>query len=201
MHWSRGFTLIEILVATAILALLAIMAYGSLDTIIRERAITRHRGHELQELQMTMLLMSQDLAQASPRPIRAASGILKPALHGGRGEPGPLLVLTRDGDANPAGFHRSNLERVGYGQVGHRLVRFTWPVLDRAMPTRPRQDTLLHGVRSFRVRFLGPAGHWHHHWPPLDLPAATELNHRPLAVEIRLRTRAWGRIQRIFELP
>ena len=201
MDRSRAFTLIEILVATAILALLAIMASGSLETIIRERTITRRRGHELEALQMTMLLMSQDLAEAAPRPIRASSGILKPALHGGRGEPGPLLVLTRDGDADPADAHRSDLERVGYGLVGHHLVRFTWPVLDRAVPAPPQRDTLLHGVRSFRVRFLGPAGHWHHHWPPLDVPPAADLNHRPLAVEIRLRTRAWGRIQRIFELP
>jgi general secretion pathway protein J len=201
MTRSRAFTLIEILVATAILALLAIMAYGSLDTIIRERAITRRRGHQLETLQMTMLLLSQDLAQAAPRPIRAASGILKPALHGGQGEPGPLLVLTRDGDANPAGADRSDLERVGYGLVGHRLVRFVWPVLDRALPTPPEQTTLLHGVRSFHIRFLGPAGHWHHHWPPLDQPATTDLNHRPLAIEIQLRTRAWGRIKRIFELP
>ncbi|MHB1543848.1 MAG: type II secretion system minor pseudopilin GspJ [Gammaproteobacteria bacterium] len=200
-HHSRGFTLIEILVATAILALLAIMAYGSLGTILQERARTRRAGSALQSLQMTMLFMSQDLAQAAPRPIRSSTGVLKPALHGGAGTAGPLLVLTRDGDLNPAEEHRSDLERVGYGLRHHALVRYTWPVLDRVTPLTPERETLLHHVRSFKIRFLGPQGNWHRHWPALDAALAAELNRRPIGIKIILKTKTWGTIERIFELP
>ncbi len=196
-----GFTLIEILVATAILALLAIMAYGSLSTILHERAVTRRAGSALQSLQMAMLLMSQDFAQASPRPIRASTGVLKPALHGGRGMVGPLLVLTRDGDLNPAEEHRSDLERVGYGLHHHNLIRYVWPVLDRITPVTPEQETLLHHVRSLRIRFLGPQGNWHRHWPALNASPTSELDRRPIGIKIILKTRTWGTIERIFELP
>lgn len=198
---ARGFTLIEILVATAILALLAIMAYGSLHTIIQERARTRRAGHALQSLQMTLLFMSQDLAQAAPRPIRSSTGVLKPALHGGSGTDGPLLVLTRDGDLNPADEHRSDLERVGYGLKHHTLVRYVWPVLDRVTHLNPEQEPLLHHVRAFHIRFLGPHGHWHRHWPALDVNPGTELYQRPVGVQIILKTQTWGTIKRVFELP
>ncbi len=200
-HRPPGFTLIEILVATAILALLAIMAYGSLGTILEERARTRRAGSALASLQMTMLFMDQDLAQAAPRPIRSSTGVLKPALHGGAGTTGPLLVLTRDGDLNPGGEHRSDLERVGYGLRHHALIRYVWPVLDRATPLTPERETLLHHVRSFRIRFLGPEGNWHRHWPALDASPTAELDRRPIGIKIILKTRNWGTIARIFELP
>lgn len=199
---SRGFTLLELMVALAIFALLAAMAYGGLATVLDTRSETDAQAARLAALQTTLSVMERDLEQAVQRPIRDGLGDRQPALVGV--QMGPIrLEFTHDGHANPAHLARSNLERVGYGVDDHVLYRMAWRVLDRAQDSQPGKMRLLEHVQSLDIRYLDNKNQWHTSWPDLapGTPDAAAQAALPIAVEISLDLDTWGRINRVFALP
>lgn len=193
---SGGFTLLEVLVALAIFAVLGVMAYGGLETVLDTRTQVEAKAARLAALQMVYSRMEQDIQQTVPRTIRDNYGDPRPALIGGTGQQ-PSLELTRGGWTNPTGELRSTLQRVAYGLESGRLVRLSWMVLDRAPDSKPYKQVMLDGVKEFRVRFLAQNGVWSDSWPPLGVPNGQ----LPLAVQVTLglggaRTLTWS-----FQLP
>jgi general secretion pathway protein J len=209
MRKQNGFTLLELLVAMGIFALMAAMAYGGLNVIISERQATDKHAARLAQLQTSFLWLSRDIEQMTNRKIRDEYGDSQLALSSteiGRFQ----LEFTRGGWRNPAGRTRSNLQRVAYGVHEDKLIRFYWNVLDRAQDSKPLETVLLDGVTRMDLRFLSAKGssqepgqnkqEWVEDWPgnafveqPSDNP--------PLAVEVTLETEAEGRITRLFRVP
>lgn len=198
---ARGFTLLEILVAVAVFAVLAGLAYGGLTSVLDTRNDTAARMRRLARIQLAYLQMQRDLQQTVPRSIRDELGSPVAALRGGAGNE-VLVAATRGGRANPAQLpRRSDLERIAWRLHDHDLERIAWPVLDRAQGDQPAVSKVLTGVDSATMRFLDAAGVWQPTWPPPQfqaLPAAAPL---PLAVEVRLKLKDWGRIRWVFRLP
>jgi len=60
-HGSRGFTLVEVLVALLIMALMAMMSWRGLDAIIRTRDISQAHLERTMRLQTVMAQWEQDL--------------------------------------------------------------------------------------------------------------------------------------------
>ncbi|MGD8484478.1 MAG: type II secretion system minor pseudopilin GspJ [Thioalkalispiraceae bacterium] len=193
---SKGFTLIELLVALAIFALLAVMAYGGLDTVLQARSETDKAASRLNEVQKAFLWLKRDTEQTVIRPIRGEYGEQQPAFKAA--EQGTYrLELTRGGYRNPAQLPRSSLQRVAYSIEDETLVRLTWPFLDRAQDASPYSNKLLSDVDSIRFRFLDLDRQWHANWPPINAQAgATEI--LPLALEVTLELNDWGRVTRLF---
>jgi general secretion pathway protein J len=193
-----GFTLLELLVALSIFALLAAMAYGGLNTVLRERQLTEQQAVRLAQLQRTFLWLSRDLEQAINRPIRDEYGDRQPALLGvefGRYR----LELTRGGWRNPAGRARSGLQRVAYGLRDGELVRVYWNVLDRAQDSEPFETALLDGIDKLELRFLDDKQQWRDTWP-VTTTGSQSVNSILIAVEVTLETETEGRIMRLFQV-
>jgi general secretion pathway protein J len=203
MKRHAGFTLLELLVALSIFALLAAMAYGGLNTILAARQVTDAQAARLTQWQNTFFWLGRDIEQTVDRPIRDEYGDSQPALVGV--EEGEFrLRLTRDGWRNPAGRTRSNLQRVAYGVRDEQLVRSYWNVLDRAQDSRPMENVLLDGVEKLELRFLDEGKNWGAVWPPVTTTAATAATAKaplPRAVEVTIETKAEGRVTRLFLLP
>ncbi len=195
-----GFTLIEILVATAILAILAVMAYGILGTILRQQKRTHGVEQRLSHVSLTLVELSRLLSEASPRPIRNAQGVLRPAFRATVGLR-PRLVFTAATGQALFYLDRSGLSRLGLGVHNHRLILYRWPVLDRAQEIKPHATTLLRHVHDFRVRMLDTFGHWHRNWPPLAASPTLFLARRPRAVRLSFRVRGMGRVRLLVDLP
>lgn len=209
---SRGFTLVELLVAMAIVAVIGVMALTGLTTIIRQRDIAEERTQRWQEVQLAMRLIVQDLSQTQPRVTRDELGETY--------EPSVLanpnaqyaLELSRGGWANPGGFARGTVLRVAYNveeqqetKNGKRttrnvLVRMHWPVMDRTLATVPVKTNLLDRVDTIEVRFLDGAGEWQTEWPPLRMNGPQRYVIRPRAIEFVLELEDLGRISRIVEV-
>ncbi len=192
----RGFTLVEMIVAVAIFAVLAVLAYAGLDAVLRQRADLQAHYRDLHALQRAYLVMQRDFSQAAPRPVRDELGGPLPAL---RGDPdGHVVALTRAGYPNPAGLRRSQLLRVRYLLQDQTLRRLQFPVLDRAPTPLPAADVLLRGVHSLRLRYRDASGQWQASWPT----AAAAPDSLPAAVEVELRVAHLpGPLRWVFVLP
>lgn len=188
----QGFTLLELLVALSVFVIMAAMAYAGLQAVLRTRERTDAGARRLNELQSTFMFLQADIEQATGRSIRDLLGDPIPALEGGSGTQ-PFLQLTRAVGGEVPGFDRVGLQRVDYALVDHKLVRRTWAVLDRAQDSAPLAATLLNGVQSIQVSFLG--GGWTGFWPP---PGGDPLSLLPRAVRIRVNFDDATFIRRLF---
>lgn len=201
---ARGFTLLELLVAIFIAAIMFAMGYGVIMQSLRARTAIRRDQHELVALQSALRIMEQDFVQLAPRPIRTPNGLgWQPALMTNAAG-GALAVFTRGGWSNPLGLQRPELERVAYVLRHGTLIREHWNVLDPTLSDQPVKRDLLRHVRGVTLRFLDLNRQWVRQWPPPVAGAEATLDSyyrmRPLAVQVTLRTRQWGRIERIFEV-
>lgn len=197
---SRGFTLIEVLVALAVFGVLAAMTYGALNQTLLSADLLNDRMDRLQAIQRTMRVLSQDFLQLSPRPVRQELGEnYNPALHTNL-QSIYALELTRGGWNNPISLPRGTLQRAAYRLEDDELVRYHWNVLDRTLSNEPVAVVLLDDVESLVFRFLKPDGEWTEQWPPANLPGGLGLRQRPRAVEIILTLPGEGDLIRLMEV-
>lgn len=192
---ARGFTLIELMVALALFAVLSVMAYGGLRTVLDARERAAAQAERLGELQIAILTIGRDLQQAVNRPVRDEFGDRGMAMSGSETQ----IEFTRGGWRNPSGLQRSELQRVGYVVEEESLRRLSWQVLDRAQGAEPRGAVLLGGVKALELRFLDDQGEWREFWPPPGTDPLT-VSALPRAVEVGIETEHWDRITRLFPI-
>jgi general secretion pathway protein J len=204
-----GFTLLELLVALFIAALMFAMGYAALSQALRSHDQLKAQQARLVELQTAMRVLEQDFVQLAPRPVRQPIGDdpSQSALQAGpQGDaPGqPLVALTRNGWANPVGLQRPALQRVAYYLDNGTLRRESWYVLDPTLSsTTARRDLLTH-VKSVTFQFMDVNHVWQPLWPPTTVQGMVaqelSLRIRPIAVQVKIETDDWGEITRIFEV-
>jgi len=197
-HSSRGFTLLELVVAIGIFALLAVIAYGGLNNVLKLSAGAEQQGNRLADVQLAVARFRRDLEQAVGRQIRDAFGDPQPAFTATSG--GTVLELTRAGNPNPMRVPRSNLLRVSWALSGDQLQRVTWPVVDRPVGAEPPEpEALLDGLEALEMRFLDEQNQWLVEWPPAGQTGAERS--LPKAVELNLTLSDWGPIRLLVMVP
>jgi general secretion pathway protein J len=187
----RGFTLLELLVALAVFAVMSAMAYGGLRTLLDSREQTDRQARQFAQLQHALLLLQQDLSQVANRPVREELGDFEPALSGGGGAE-YLLELTRGGVSRPG---EPALQRIAFRVEEGKLQRLRWTVLDRVQASEPMVMELMDGILDIQVRFLGEE--WETGWAALGNSDSEGL---PRAVEITLVSQTWGEIRRLIPI-
>ena len=184
----------------AVFAVLAAFAYGTLSQTLLSAEILSSRMDRLQALQRTMRLLTDDLQQLAPRPVRDVLGDnLRPALDTGF-QSGFALELTRSGWSNPVVLPRSTQQRAAYRIEDGELIRFHWYALDRTLSNEPVSVTLLDGVEAMQLRFVMGDNDYSDQWPPLNRPGALGARQRPRAVEVTLLLEEEGEIRRLIEV-
>lgn len=194
----RGFTLLEVLVATFVTALALTLGYGAINQVLTQRERVHATQVRIDDLQRTLRILTGDFSQATGRSVRDALGRGAEAAFRADPRAPTLISLTRGGRLMWGADAHSSLERVDYVLERDTLVRIAWPVLDRTQATQPRRRVLLNGLRGVSLRFLDVDRSWQSQWPRAE---ETRLTTRPVAVEITLDTRDYGRIVRLVEVP
>lgn len=193
----HGFSLIELLVAVAIFAAMAAMAWGGLSSIVRTRADLVREQDDFRALARAVALFDRDLRQAVVRSVRGNYGTAVPAFVGAADR----MEFTRLGFANPQAELRSNLQRVLYQLDGDKLNRGVYAVLDRAPGTQPQMTVLRDKVGAFRLRYLDAQQRWQEVWPRPNGNAGDGTNAAlPRAIEVHIETAGYGEITRVIEL-
>lgn len=208
-----GFTLIEVLIALAISAMVSVIAYTSLASVLEGVDGLRETTDRTYEINRAMMILSRDLRQMVNRPVRDEFGEREPAFTGG-----PLarfsLSFTRTGWHNPGGYPRSNLQRVNYRLEDEALWRDTYPVLDRAGDTEPDTVMLLDDVEDLTFGFLPSlqqvqvgsrnteldTSDWLENWVRDSNQLDQELG-VPVAMEVTFELLDLGEIRRLYALP
>lgn len=206
-----GFTLIEVLLAMAITALVAVMGYAGLTTAMSAASRHEETVRRIGEIQTAVSWMTRDLRQSVDRSILDARGDEIPALLGTLDNE-QLLELTHTGWDNPRGQHRSALQRVRYRLDNDGVLwRDYWLAIDRLDDDDHLQRVkLLSGVKSLKWQFLnGKAldgkstnaknetlgGEWVEQWP-----VGKNTKYLPLAVQFDLETDDLGVVHRVIAL-
>jgi general secretion pathway protein J len=215
---SRGFTLLELLVALFITAILFAMGYGALSQALTSRKEVDEQSARLSAVQQAMRVMEQDLELMQPRPARDPLGNGYEAavvVSQNVASPGsttdsdttdqavPLLTFTRGGWANPAGLPRSELERVSYLLRDHKLIRQNLPVMDTTAATTIVERELLDQVDALTFQYMDESFAWSSSWPTPGMQMSTPQDlwrARPIAVKIVLSLKDMGVLTRIIEV-
>lgn len=190
MRNSAGFTLIEILIALAIFAVLAVVSAVGLHSLIKTHEKLQSHDAELRELFTAVTLIRRDVSQLVQREVADTSGSRLPA----------LLVpnrfsfeFTRLGYVNPeATLKRSTLQRVAYVFDKSSLYRLTWPVIDRAPKTSADKRIILTNISYFRLNFVDDKG--------LQTEAWADNYHLPRAIILNITFEKLGEMQLILPI-
>jgi general secretion pathway protein J len=226
---AAGFTLVELLVALFITAVMFAIGYRELDQALKSRRELEEQSTRLAAIQQAVRTVEQDFELLQPRPVRnlLGDGYLPALTTGSNGSndtmllasPGAsaaltaIVTFTRGSWTNPTGISRAELQRVSYSLQNNRLVRSYSPVLDATLQDATISRTLLDHVKSMSLRFMDAGHNWQTQWPATTIPAPTAANPaansgappllprtRPVAVELTLELDDWGIIVRHIEV-
>lgn len=123
-----GFTLLELLVAVAIFALVSAMAYTGLQTVLEARSRIQAEGQRLGGLQLAFGVIGRDLRQYLQRRWYDEWGDEQPAISYDPLDVEPRLELINT--SGRVGRQRSEIRRIGYALEDGVLYRLNWNILD-----------------------------------------------------------------------
>ena len=220
---QQGFTLLEMVVAIALSALVAAMAYESFDGASRNAERTRDVLNDVNKLDKAWQLIGQDMRNivplspllASPQ-LRFEAASLKTK---GKDSFQVIMLFARRGWINPLGRVRSDLQQVNYRIAEGKLWRDYLP--ERNMPLENidfERDSfhqlLLENVVDIQLRFLSDARikadgksvlegseysrNWDPQWPPINGSGGAAM---PVALEISIEVEGGSRSVRLFQIP
>ncbi|WP_189574701.1 type II secretion system minor pseudopilin GspJ [Marinobacter zhanjiangensis] len=200
---QQGFTLMEVLIAVSITAVIGLGVWQVMSGVIMSRDRVDEVAEEFEGLQKAFLLLERDLRQVLNRPVRNIYGDYEPALTS-QGEEFELMV-THQGWRNPLGKQRSELQRSAWEYTGDELRRRYWAMLDQPQEEDSRDQLLLSDVTAFDIRFLDEDRTWQDSWPPPNQsipsgPGAPVIP-LPMAVEVSLDHVRFGEVSRLFLMP
>ena len=175
---SRGFTLIEVLIAAAIVALLALLGYRAVAALSESEEKLSAEATRWRTLDLFFARLEGDLRQAIPRPARSGStreaSWAAAADSAGNGflefsRAGPEFTL----EPSSAGIRLEYRFRDGNVEVLY------WGSYDRPSGAQPTAYPLVSGIASFRLAYLAKDGTWLDVWPragEADLPRAVKVD-------------------------
>jgi general secretion pathway protein J len=198
MRASRAFTLVELLVALAIFAVLSAFAYRALAVLLDSREALDRDARKWRDVALFVGRFERDLQASLNRRSTGPSGTaLAPvsSLLDLGGSTGRGLALTRSGATLNANALAAP-QRVAYRHREGRIERLSWNAADAGPRAEPQSTPVLEDAASLAFRFLDPRGEWRPDW---GLPGTNEM--LPAAVEMTLELANGERIVRLVDLP
>jgi general secretion pathway protein J len=202
---AKGFTLLELLIAVAVFAVVSALAYGGLQAVLNTDEQTRLRGGVLGELQVTLAVLERDLRQVAAIGWRDRFGDRQPSLRYSPLATEPELELVRTGSGGT-----DRLRRVGWRVTDEGLERRLWGVVDAGDDTEPIARVFLAARETpagrepvvLELRFVVPGLAGEEvldSWPPLR--GTGDGRTLPSLVEVILDVPGLGRVERHLALP
>jgi len=161
-----GFTLIELMIALAILALVAVLGYRALSSLTDSEAQLTAEAQHWRSLDALFARLEADMREALPRDVRNGTG-KEPAWIGDVDGTGNAVVRFSRAGPEFAPEPGSAGQRIGYQLRNGAIEILYWPRLDQPMSVAPRPYALAGGIVAFRVAYLDSRSNWLERWPSL----------------------------------
>ena len=200
---THGFTLIEVLIAITIFAVMSAFAYRALSSILNARERVAQENQKWREVSTFFARLEADLANAVARSIRNSNNLQTGPFVGNAtfsNDSEGQLMFTRMGLPGASGTLAAP-QRLGYRVKQGNLEELVWPVLDQGQRTVPAVYPLLSGVNAFTVRYLDAISNsWQGSWPPSPNSGTTATQTIPRAVEVALTLDSGETLTRVLLL-
>lgn len=198
MNKLKGFTLIEILIALMVFAILATITSSTLYYAFNARTRVNLQAERLNTLQLAISLMQQDTSQIVERAIRGNEMRLFPVFVGQE----KYLELTRDGMINPKSLEkRSTLKRIALVCQKDQLVRRTWASLDPKDRNAYEDKVLLDNLKSCNFKYLNQTLQVLSEWREQAVSQDQRKEPFPKAIQVNLILNDWGEMNLLFIIP
>lgn len=173
---QSGFTLLEVLLAIALFAVLSLLTSQLLTATVNSNEVTKQHQQRFATLVRTVNMLDKDVWQRVP-------------LSTPEGEKGRLMLTTASNNDMPDICCAPDLQRVEWSLKNHTLYRTIWRYPEDEQPsiTQP----VLTDVNAFTVRYY------------LKDTVVTTLppDQYPRAIEVDIDIKGSGTITRLFLLP
>ncbi|MBC7803867.1 MAG: type II secretion system minor pseudopilin GspJ [Candidatus Parcubacteria bacterium] len=196
-----GFSLVELLVAVAVLAVLAAISFRGLNSVLDAETGVAVETRRWNELAIVTSQLGRDLSLAIARTARDGAKVDQPALSLRQAPPaagvgaGSQIALTRLGDDDGRGA-AGDLRRIAWRLRNGTLEYLVWPSVDAAPGAQPLVSEVLQHIAGLQLRALGDDGAWSDAWPAGGGLAEA----LPRAVEVQILLASGARISRLFAL-
>ncbi|MEM9101234.1 MAG: type II secretion system minor pseudopilin GspJ [Pseudomonadota bacterium] len=196
---QKGFTLLEILIASAIFFMVSAASFSMLTSAQRSQEQMEEFSTRLFETQKAMLFMFRDFGQVAKRSHRNEFGDPAHAFMGKSDEQGEqsFVEFVRHGWRNPLSIPRSSMQHVRYRWEEGQIIREHWNYVDLVSGVQPYQTALLENVEALDFKFLYQT-QWVNEWP--NNPNAEVDMTVPRAIEVSITTPEFGKIVRTFRM-
>ncbi len=197
----KGFSLIELIVALSIFAILSFVGYKGLSSLIQTKERVGVEDDRWQQLLLFFDRVELDVKQAVNRPIRGRDGSLEPAWIGSpyySGEYGAQLVFSRFGDSEQSGF-LMDTRRVAYRLHEGAIELLIWPSLDAAPIAKPEVFIVLTHVAQVEFSYLTVDGRLVNSWPE-KLASTQKFFFAPSALQISIKFDTGETVTRVFAI-
>lgn len=189
-HRENGFTLIEIIIALFIFAIISVIISYGLNNVFTAKQKISHVEQRLNQLQFTVTLMQHDISQLIDYislDTNNASSTSGDNMH---------FKFTTTDNENPQGLEqRDNLMQVSYTWANNKLTRNIWFNTNKDIHPKVISRILLPNVTHFKFRYLTPTGFIDTWPPPNQLSMAP-----PKAVQVTFTIPGWGTISQLYRI-
>lgn len=197
MSVSRGYTLIEILIALAVFAILSAMTANALQHAFSTKERVDIQANQLNSLQLTLSLITKDTEQVIDRAIIGADMRTSPPFIG----QSHYVEFTRGGSVNPDELEkRSTLKRIAYLCKNKTLIRRSWHRLDTSSRELFQDNILLEDLNACDFSFIAANRQTLTEWHEYALQQNQKKESLPSAIQLNLDLKQWGNMSLIFPL-
>lgn len=195
---QRGFTLIEIVIALGIFAIIAsLTAYVLIQAFETDERLKR-QSVRLHHLDIAVTTMRRETEQIINRPVRGGGQSLIPAFIGHADG----VEFTRSGAINPgASEQRSTLKRTAYLCYGTKLIRRSWTLLDAPDRRQYHDLVLFDQLKSCGFTYTNHKRQSRPEW--IIRPKSRSLHNPniPISMSCHLNFETWGHLDIVFPIP
>ena len=194
---AAAFTLVELLVALAIFALIAAFAYRALQAMLDTRETLQNESRKWRDIALFVGRIERDLSAVLALP--PTGGITRRMLPVSQVVPrtpemvGDGIEVIRSGSVlqeNPLAAP----QRVGWRLNGSVVERLMWSSVDASPREEPQAIPVIASVSALGFRFLDAQGEWRRNWEGAN-------DSVPAAVEVTLRLASGETIVRLVDMP
>lgn len=180
---ERGFTLLELVIAMAIFALLGLGSWQLLQSVLRAERSTSSHQFELRNLQRAVALIERDAMQMVMSPKGRGMTLQRNQLNFQRGN-----------WSNPLDQPRSEHMEVSYHLDKQGVL---WRDSRGLESSSVRRQTVLQGVSGLSLRLYDANTGWRAEWST----TRAKTSGQPRALEVSFTVGRFEQIRRVFLLP